>query len=194
MSVDIESHLYRADSWLKRARDSSDHLDGQFIFCWIALNALYGQRENESGPPRDRQDLHIFLGRIAGCEAAAALALHKGRHFWSNATDALRIGLFGVLDGLLRSQLRTLNGRSKTAADDDFRDRKFFFVHSCKVRPVPATLTAPPDAVIASCARRHLVEEIVALGPRAVCFLGHNTLPAAGILGLAIDDRQSLPS
>jgi len=37
MSADVEARLYRAESWLKRARDSSDHLDGQFIFHWIGI-------------------------------------------------------------------------------------------------------------------------------------------------------------
>jgi hypothetical protein len=67
MSVDVESRLYRAGSWMNRARESAEHLDGQFIFSWIALNALYGQRGSESGPPRDRSDPHGFLGRIASC-------------------------------------------------------------------------------------------------------------------------------
>lgn len=114
---------------------------------------------------------------------------HKGRHFWSNVNDPLRIGLFSVLDGLLESQLRAVNGRSKSAADDDFRARRLFFIHSCKVRPVPGELRAPPEAVVASCARRHLVDEIIAIRPRAVCFLGHNTAPAAALLGLSIDGR-----
>jgi len=70
MSGDVESRLYRAESWLKRARDSSGHLDGQFIFHWIALNALYGQRGSEAGPPRDRDDLNVFLSRIAACGQA----------------------------------------------------------------------------------------------------------------------------
>ena len=126
---------------------------------------------------------------FVGVAPTALNGKHQGQHFWSNATDALRLGLFGLLDGLVGSQLRAMNGCSKAAADDDFRDRKFFFVHGCKVRPVPATLHAPPDTVIASCASRHLIEEIVALCPRAVCFLGHNTLLAAGLLGLAVDDR-----
>jgi hypothetical protein len=39
MNADVESRLYRAESWIKRARDSSNHLDGQFIFYWVALNA-----------------------------------------------------------------------------------------------------------------------------------------------------------
>ena len=75
MSADVESRLYRAESWLKRARDSSDHLDGQFIFYWIALNALYGQRGSEAGPPHDRDDLHAFLGRLAACGQSAAVSL-----------------------------------------------------------------------------------------------------------------------
>lgn len=114
---------------------------------------------------------------------------HKGRHFWSNVNDPLRIGLFSVLDELIDSRLRAVNGHSKSAADVDFCARKFFFVHSCKVRPVPAKLKAPPDNVVAACARRHLTEEIVSLRPRAVCFLGYNTAPAAALLGLWIDDR-----
>jgi hypothetical protein len=71
MNADVESRLYRAESWIKRARDSSNHLDGQFIFYWVALNALYGHR----GSPHDREDLHSFLGRVAGCGGATAASL-----------------------------------------------------------------------------------------------------------------------
>ncbi len=134
--------------------------------------------------PPDTVDV-LFIG----VAPPALHGKHGGRHFWSNASDPLRIGLFGVLDEFLGSRLRTLNRRNKDAADDAFRDRRFFLVHSCKVRPVPAELKSPPDDVIASCARRHLAEEIVALKPRAVCFLGHNTARAAALLGLAVDDR-----
>lgn len=75
MSADVESRLYRAGSWLKRAEDASEHLDGQFIFSWIALNALYGQRPTENATPNDRGDRNAFLRRIAGCEATRASAL-----------------------------------------------------------------------------------------------------------------------
>src|SRR5712664_3473443 len=74
MSADVESRIYRAESWLKRAQESSHHVDGQFIYLWIALNALYGQRLSEAGPPRDRNDLHVFLGRIASYGHTASLA------------------------------------------------------------------------------------------------------------------------
>ena len=74
MSADEESRLYRSESWLKRAQESSNHLDGRFVFSWIALNALYGQRGSEEGPPRDREDLHIFLGRIASHGQDVSLA------------------------------------------------------------------------------------------------------------------------
>lgn len=77
MSADVESRLYRAESWLRRAQEASDHLDGQFIFHWIGLNALYGQRGSETGPPRDRDDLHTFLGRIAGCGGSASVSLRE---------------------------------------------------------------------------------------------------------------------
>lgn len=78
MSSDVESRLYRAESWIKRATESSHHLDGQLIFHWIALNALYGQRGSESGPPRDREDLHTLLGRIGACGGATAVSLMQG--------------------------------------------------------------------------------------------------------------------
>ena len=65
MSADVEPRLYCAESWMKRARESTEHLDGVFIFYWIALNALYGQRGSEDGPSRDRRDLYTFFRRIA---------------------------------------------------------------------------------------------------------------------------------
>ncbi|WP_447965598.1 hypothetical protein [Nitrospira sp. Ecomares 2.1] len=46
--------VYRAKSWQKRARgcakDGKKDLDGEFIFWWIALNALYGQ-------PKERKEI-----------------------------------------------------------------------------------------------------------------------------------------
>jgi hypothetical protein len=58
-----------------RASDCGDHLDGQFIFGWIALNALYGQRRSEGEPSRDRNDLHVFLGHIVSCGRDVTVAL-----------------------------------------------------------------------------------------------------------------------
>jgi hypothetical protein len=80
MRVDVESRLYRAESWLARARECDYHLDGQFIFRWIALNALYGQRRSEDEAPHDRDDLHAFLGRVVSRD-------HESR---SRFTDILR--------------------------------------------------------------------------------------------------------
>jgi len=44
----IQVRLHRSESWLKRAKSIPNNpagkdLDGQFIFYWIAFNALYGQ-------------------------------------------------------------------------------------------------------------------------------------------------------
>src|SRR5437016_1836883 len=75
MKADVESRLYRAESWLIRACECPDHVDGQFIFRWIALNALYGQRRSEDGARRDRDDLHEFLGHIVSRGRELSIAL-----------------------------------------------------------------------------------------------------------------------
>lgn len=62
-----ESRLYRAQSWIHRAaglRRTGD-TDGQFIFYWIAFNALYGQAkylaEDWQG---EEASIHAFLGSV----------------------------------------------------------------------------------------------------------------------------------
>lgn len=44
----VELRLYRARSWLRKSRKAGSStppdLDAQFIFLWIAFNALYGKR------------------------------------------------------------------------------------------------------------------------------------------------------
>jgi hypothetical protein len=55
----IDIRLRRARSWLRKARkaESAHDADAEFIFLWIAFNALYGTRCETSsctGPRRMR--------------------------------------------------------------------------------------------------------------------------------------------
>lgn len=63
----LEIRLKRARSWIRRARSLKDEaikrkeprdLDGEFVFYWIAFNALFGQ-------PRYRDDIHPTPDELA---------------------------------------------------------------------------------------------------------------------------------
>jgi len=56
--------LQRAESWIERARAIEDWEDhhGQFIFYWIALNALYGR--DEASRRSEADDQTWFLNRV----------------------------------------------------------------------------------------------------------------------------------
>lgn len=56
--------LQRAESWIERARAIEDWEDhhGQFIFYWIALNALYGRDKTSRRSEEDDQTW--FLNRV----------------------------------------------------------------------------------------------------------------------------------
>ena len=56
--------LQRAESWVQRAQAIEDWEDyhGQFIFYWIAFNALFGR--DKIYRKSDKDDLNWFIGRI----------------------------------------------------------------------------------------------------------------------------------
>ncbi|GJQ26872.1 MAG: hypothetical protein HBSAPP02_19040 [Phycisphaerae bacterium] len=62
---DFSIRVWRALSWLERAEslDSGD-VDGQFIFCWIGMNALYGRQSSAHRPWGDRESLGTFLSQV----------------------------------------------------------------------------------------------------------------------------------
>jgi hypothetical protein len=80
MSEAIEIRLRRARSWLRKAKKAAENadLDAQFVFLWIAFNALYGtpryrrSRDTYSG---ETEDFLTFLdegerlsrGRFGAC-------------------------------------------------------------------------------------------------------------------------------
>jgi len=92
-------------------------------------------------------------------------------HFYSDTCDRLRIGLFHVLDRVLATDLTRRNRVSREVGTTAFLDAGLFFVHAAKVRPVRGKLS-PNLSTMRFCAKRHLIDEIVLLQPKAVCFLG----------------------
>lgn len=112
---------------------------------------------------------------------------NKGTHFYSSPQDPLRRELFRLLaEKPFSLPLAEHNGEDNIRA---FHESKCFFVHAAKVRPIATD--APPEAVIAFCATRHLLEEIQFIRPRAVCILSKTKVgPAtAAIFGLPILDE-----
>lgn len=91
----------------------------------------------------------------------------KGKHFYSSPSDRLRGGLFSILSAEPFSlKVRQRDPDKNLSA---FHEEKCFFVHAAKVRPISED-SPPPDAIV-YCAKRHLLEEIELLQPRAVCIL-----------------------
>lgn len=132
--------------------------------------------------PPDRIDI-LFIG----VAPTAARRPARGTHFYSNARDRLRAGLFRVLAeppfGV------RLAGSGLDEGNRQFHEARCFFVHCAKVRPIEKA--APPVEVLQFCARQHLKKEIPVLGPRAVCFLGmNNARPvAADLFGQPLGER-----
>lgn len=109
-----------------------------------------------------------------GVAPTAQKRLNGGSHFYSSSTDALRTGLFHVLDRIFGSDLVEANNRSLSKGTRRFIDLGHFFLHAGKVRPFYDD--APPPDVLRRCASVHLGPEIGLLAPRAVCLLGKNNL------------------
>jgi len=83
----------------------------------------------------------------------------RGRHFYADAGDNLRLGLFSVLTAL-GLQCRDLQ---------DFLGHGFFLVHTAKC--AIAGTTEPHLPVSLYCSSHHLRREIEQLQPDAVCWL-----------------------
>lgn len=79
MSEAVEIRLRRSRSWLNKARRTAD-LDSQFIFLWIALNALYGRPRYRGDVPSDEtHDLAEFLRAVEDNSRAQVAATLRGR-------------------------------------------------------------------------------------------------------------------
>ena len=107
--------IQRAESWIERARAIEDWEDhhGQFIFYWIALNALYGR--DIASRRSEEDDQTWFLNRV--------LDLDKEERAIHNAFDELK----SKADRLLKNQFLVdlywsegLTPRVKRVMETDF--------------------------------------------------------------------------
>lgn len=84
MSEAIEIRLRRARSWLRKARNAAKNgdLDSQFIFLWIAFNALYGtpryRRDREGTYYGESKDFLGFLDAVEKLSRGRLEACLKG--------------------------------------------------------------------------------------------------------------------
>src|SRR5262245_31102218 len=68
MGEAIDIRFHRARSWQEKAKRAAadDDLDAQFIFLWIAFNALYGSPRylwnRDDGYSRETEDFTMFWG------------------------------------------------------------------------------------------------------------------------------------
>lgn len=83
-SDEVALRSHRAKSWIRKAEQLGQQeppdLDGQFIYLWIALNALYGQprpRLDKQGattkPPNDLSQLRAFIDDLCRYGSGAGL-------------------------------------------------------------------------------------------------------------------------
>jgi uracil-DNA glycosylase len=119
-------------------------------------------------PPRHTRILFV------GVAPTAQKKRNAGTHFYSSQTDALRVGLFKVLDRVFESDLVARNATGLNEGTQRFIGLGYFFIHAAKVRPFYDD--APPSAVLELCSSIHLKVEIGIVAPKAVCFLGKNNL------------------
>ncbi len=84
LSEAVQIRLRRSESWLRKSRsarnldsDKPPDLDAQFVFLWIAFNALYGQRRYEVDG-KEIVDFTRFLERVETLSrGAVATALRQ---------------------------------------------------------------------------------------------------------------------
>lgn len=70
-SEDLRIRIHRAISWLARAEQETDDLDGRFIFLWIALNAAYAKEFGFEQSERDQA--RGFIGKLLACDPGGRL-------------------------------------------------------------------------------------------------------------------------
>jgi len=88
---------------------------------------------------------------------------YLGKHFYSDPNDGLRRGLFSVLRQC----------RRECFSVEQFHGHGFYLSHAAKC-PIEGT-PYPQKKVCQFCTSKHLVNEIRAIQPEAVCFLSKTT-------------------
>lgn len=85
--ADIRLRIHRALSWLNRAEQSHNDLDGQFIFLWISFNAAYSNLTNPDNRKPERSMFEHFLSRV--CEMDKDKAIYKV--IWKEFPNSIRV-------------------------------------------------------------------------------------------------------
>lgn len=90
-AVDIRVH--RSRSWLRKASKATD-LNSQFIFLWIALNALYGTprylREIREIRTDETQDLESFIADVENASREEISAVLRRPELEGHVSELLR--------------------------------------------------------------------------------------------------------
>jgi hypothetical protein len=79
LSEAVQIRLHRGESWLRKSRAAraAKDLDAQFIFLWIAFNALYGRpryrRDVDSDETKDFTDFLRTVEQVSRNQVATAL-------------------------------------------------------------------------------------------------------------------------
>lgn len=86
-SDELNLRLHRALSWLKKAEETADDFDFQFITLWIAFNAVYAKELNERGA--DRTNFIEFLNDV--CRLDKSKQLYE--LIWQKYPQSIRVML-----------------------------------------------------------------------------------------------------
>ena len=82
----LSVRVHRALSWLQRAEQCGEDLDGQFIFLWIAFNAAYANEIIRGNRPHEQEAFNLFLQRL--CDLDDNQRLHD--LIWKEYTNHIR--------------------------------------------------------------------------------------------------------
>jgi len=69
----LSTRIHRALSWLHRAEQCADDIDGQFIFLWISFNAAYAQEICLEEMPAERRRFDSFIEHLCRLDGKGRL-------------------------------------------------------------------------------------------------------------------------
>lgn len=83
----IALRIHRALSWLERGEKSSDDLDAQFIFLWIAFNAAYASESVAQSNYTEKDIFRLFLVKLLSLDKKGLLE----SFVWKAFPQAIRV-------------------------------------------------------------------------------------------------------
>jgi len=85
-SDDLGLRVHRALSWLDKSEKSSEDLDSQFIFLWIAFNAAYAQ-DTECFRHTETESFNLFISKLVELDSANIFY----NLVWSEFSSSIRL-------------------------------------------------------------------------------------------------------